>query len=75
MVSMKATNIVEIFTNDLTLCGKCQIGGEDFVNFCGLLRKGELYYNEKFPCKVFDEMVRRGYRGNLFAGIDIKLTT
>ena len=27
---------------DLTLCSKCQIGGEDFVNFCGLLRKHEL---------------------------------
>ena len=60
MLSMKATKIVEIFTNGLTLCGKCQIGGEDFVNFCGLLRKGELYCNENFPCKVFDEMVRRG---------------
>ena len=24
--------------------GKCQIDGEDFVNFCGLLGKYELYY-------------------------------
>ena len=33
----------EIFTVDLTLCSKCQIVGEDFVKFCGLLRKQELY--------------------------------
>ena len=39
----KATKIDEIFTVDLTLCSKCQIDGEDFVNFCGLLRKHELY--------------------------------
>ena len=33
----------KIFTVDLTLCSKCQIYGEDFVNFSGLLRKHELY--------------------------------
>ena len=38
----KATKINEIFTVNLTLCSKCQIDGEDFVNFCGLLRKHEL---------------------------------
>ena len=27
----------------LTLCSKCQIAGEDFVNFFGLFRKHELY--------------------------------
>ena len=32
----------EIFTVDLTLCS--QIDGEDFVNFCGLLRTHELYH-------------------------------
>ena len=42
MFSKKATKIEEIFTVDLTLCSKCQIDGEDFVNFCGLLRKYEL---------------------------------
>ena len=42
MFSKKATKIDEIFTVDLTLCN-CQIGGEDFVNFCGLFRKLELY--------------------------------
>ena len=42
MLSKKATKIDKIFTVNLTLCSKCQIGGEDFVNFCGLLRKHEL---------------------------------
>ena len=40
--SKKATKIDEIFTVDMTLCSKCQIVGEDFVNFCGLLRKYKL---------------------------------
>ena len=44
MFSKKATKIDEIFTVNLTLCSKCQIYGEDFANFCGLLRKYELYY-------------------------------
>ena len=43
MLSKKATKIDEIFNVDLTLCSKCQIHDEDFVNFCGLLRKHELY--------------------------------
>ena len=43
MFSKKATKIDEIFTFDMTLCCKCQIDGEDFVSFCGLLRKHELY--------------------------------
>ena len=42
MFSRKATKIDKIFTVDLTLCSKCQIDVEDFVNFCGLLRKHEL---------------------------------
>ena len=42
MFSKKATKMDEIFTIDLTLCSKCQIGGEDFVNFSDLLRKQEL---------------------------------
>ena len=41
--SKKATKIDEIFTQDLTLTTQCQIDGEDFVNFCCLLRKHELY--------------------------------
>ena len=40
--SMKATKIDEIFTVDLTVRSKYQIDGEDFVKFCGLLRKHEL---------------------------------
>ena len=43
MFSKKATKIDEIFTVYLTLYSKCQIDGEDFVDFCGLLRKHELY--------------------------------
>ena len=42
MFSKKATKVDEIFTVDLTLTA-CQIGGEDFLNFCGLLRNHELY--------------------------------
>ena len=42
MFSKKAAKINEIFTVDLTLCSKCQIDGEDFVNLCGLLRKHKL---------------------------------
>ena len=30
-------------TADLTVTTYCQIDSEDFVNFCGLLRKRELY--------------------------------
>ena len=40
--SKKATKIEGIFTIYSTLRNKCQIDGEDFVNFCGLLRKHEL---------------------------------
>ena len=47
MFSKKTTKINEIFTIDLTLCSKCQINGEDFVDFCGLLRKHELYQQRK----------------------------
>ena len=44
MFSMKATKIDKIFTIDLTITTYCQIDGEDFFNFCGLLRKRELYH-------------------------------
>ena len=43
MFSKKATKFEKIFTVDLTLCCKCQIDSEDFVSFCGLLRKHEIY--------------------------------
>ena len=41
--SKKATKIDKIFTVDLTFATQRQIDGEDFINFCGLLRKHELY--------------------------------
>ena len=48
MFSKKATKIDEIFSVDLTVTTYCQIDGEDFVNFCGLLRKRELYIRNIF---------------------------
>ena len=47
MFSRKATKFDKIFTIDLTLCSKHQIDGEDFVNSHGLLRKYELYTEDK----------------------------
>ena len=44
--SKKATKIDEIFTVDLTVNTYCQIDGEDFVNFCDLLRKREIYISK-----------------------------
>ena len=41
----KATKIDMIFIVNLTVCSDRQIDGEDLVNFCGLLRKHELYPN------------------------------
>ena len=41
--SEKATKIDEIFTVNLTVCSNSQIDGEDFFNFCGLLRKHEFF--------------------------------
>ena len=49
MFSEKATKIDEIFTIDLTVTTYCQINGEYCVNFCGLLRKLELYL---FSCML-----------------------
>ena len=43
MFSKKTTKIDELSTIDLTVCSKCQMDGEDFFDFCGLLRKHELY--------------------------------
>ena len=50
MFSNKATQFEKIFTIGLKLCSKCQIDSEDFVNFCGLLRKHELYL--RLECKI-----------------------
>jgi len=41
--SEKATKIDKIFTVNLRLCSNLQMDGEDFANFCGLLRNYELY--------------------------------
>ena len=51
MFCRKATKIDEIFTVDLI---KCQIDGEDFVKFCGLFRKHELYETDFYSktCNV-----------------------
>ena len=43
LFSNKATKIDKIFTVELTVTTYCQIDSEDFVIFCGLLRKHELY--------------------------------
>ena len=43
--SKKATKIDAILTVDLTLCSKCQINSEDFVNFVAFLE------NTNFMCK------------------------
>ena len=43
MLPKMATKLDTAFTVDLTLCSKGQIDSVDFVNFCGLLRKHELY--------------------------------
>ena len=37
MFSIKATKIDQIFNTDLTLRGKCQIDGEDLVDFVAFL--------------------------------------
>ena len=41
--SEKATKIDKIFTVNLRVCRNRQIDGEDFVNYCSLLTKHELY--------------------------------
>ena len=46
MFSKKTTKIDDIFTVNLTVATYCQIGGEDFVNFWGLLRKRELSHTD-----------------------------
>ena len=40
--SEKAAKIEKNFPVNLTVCSNRQIYGEDFVNFCDLLRKHEL---------------------------------
>jgi len=47
MFSKKATKIDKIFTVNLTITTYCQLDGEDFVIFFGLLRKYELYLEKE----------------------------
>ena len=47
----------------MTLCSKCQIDGEDFVNFCGLLRKHELYQYHKSLSSLDLRMFRQACCG------------
>ena len=42
MIKFVVTKIEEIFSINLTLATQLQIGGEDFIKFCGLLRKNKL---------------------------------
>ena len=53
MFFKKATEFYEIFIVDLTLCSKCLIESEDFVNFGGLLRivkETSKIYQTQRPC-------------------------
>ena len=62
MFSKKATKFDKIFTVDLTLCSNCQIDGEDFVNFCGHLRKHELYQSCSFSEALFlQQLIQNKY--------------
>ena len=63
MIFKKATKYDEIFTDDLTLCSKCQIDGEDFINSYGLFRKHELYINDVqfFESFFFERNKRRTF--------------
>ena len=45
MFSKKATKLTKSSPTIWRLLSKCQIDSEDFVNFCGLLRKHELSRN------------------------------
>ena len=53
MFSKKATKIDEILTVDWALYSTCQRDGEDIFNFCGLLRKHELYLDNILKSLVY----------------------
>ena len=53
MFSKKTEKFDEIFTVYMMLCIKCQIYGEDFFNFRGLLRQYEPYSTIFLKCNVF----------------------
>ena len=58
MFSKKAKKFDKIFTVALTLCSKCQTNSEDFVNFCGHLRKHELYIPNLFATATSSNLSR-----------------
>ena len=71
--SEKATKIEKIFSVNLTVCSNRQIDGEDFVNFCGLLRKYELYNvdlrDELLLLSLFDDSKNVNVWVSLFSKI------
>ena len=81
MFSKKAIKIDEIFTVDLTFTiSKCQIDDEDFVHFCGLLRKHELYekkssFIRKIVQKSANGNMKNGYFGALHVRDELFLQT
>ena len=63
MFSKKAIKNDKIFIVDLTLGNKCQIDGEDFINFCVLLGKHELYLTWKLHNLTIGSGNSDGYAG------------
>ena len=52
--NLNFTKINELFTVDLTSRSKCQINGEDFFNFCGLLNSQYCWkWTNANPMKIF----------------------
>ena len=72
MFSKKATKNDKIFTTDLTLDSKCQIDGEDFFNFRGLLRKNDLYPERNSDAPNVDEKENSHFQ---FSCLPTKITT
>ena len=48
--------IDKIFTIDLMLTTYRQIDGENFIKFCGLPRKHELYYQKSIKKQCWDRL-------------------
>jgi hypothetical protein len=65
-LSKKATKIDEIFTVDLTLCSKCQIDGEDFINFVAFLENTNFKRYENALRVIFDQWPK------LYLGFDVE---
>ena len=66
MFYKKATKIDQIFIVDLTLCSNCQIDGENLVNFCGLLRKHELYQSGRKKKTIFYVLINTNFYYKIF---------